>query len=273
MIKKIIFYIIPITIILSCNKSEQAEIQPEKTLIIGHRAYGNEYYGSELVGNSFEAVKAGYANLDGIEVDIQMSKDSTLWLIHDNEIPNCDNKNIPVCNLSDNEILEISKCTNGTLITLDTLFEYLSEVKDKKFVSLDMKIIGNPNCFEENANKNKIIANIIFELYKKHKPVPDIAVESWDIDFLKEISNKNTEIETYLLIWDRLSINDIEYAKNNSITGLSCNYYSDTEKYIFENASQNNIKIQIWTPSTEEDITNALKLNPFAIQTENVKYF
>ena len=274
--KKNIFLLFVVVFIISCKPNNDEIVQNNsETLILGHRAAGNIWYGSELIGNSFEAVKFGYSNLDGIEVDLQMSKDSTLWLIHDNEIVNCNNDTIPVCLLTDNEISIINECIEGSLISLEDLFDYLSKQDNKKFVSLDMKAVTNANCFDNNSHEEwiELISEKIVKLYNKYNPNCIVAVESWDIKFLELIKNKRNEIETYLLIWNSIKYSDLIYVKNTGIYGISCNFDSGISKSIIDSAKNLNLKIQLWTPNSETDLKDAINLNPFAIQTDNVNYF
>ena len=56
------------------------------TRVLMARGKGNN---TDLVENTFEAAQYGLSKLDGIELDIQMSKDGTLWLDHDNEVHDC----------------------------------------------------------------------------------------------------------------------------------------------------------------------------------------
>jgi len=271
-----IIFLLFILFVFSCNaiKVEPVEDNP-KTLILGHRAAGSIWYGSELIGNSFEVVKYGYTNLDGIEVDLQMSKDSTIWLIHDNEIVNCTNDTIPVCFLTDIEIGEIDKCTEGSLITLEELFDYLSKSENKKFVSLDMKVVTNNYCFDNSSVDPwiELIADKVINLRDRYNPNCILAVECWDIRFLELIEDKKSDIETYLLVWNTLKQEDLDNASSKGVNGLSCNFDSEISKNMIDQAGKLNLKIQVWTPNSEDDIKSALFLNPFAIQTDNVKYF
>lgn len=265
-----------ILLAFSCDiPKEETFKSTQETLILGHRAAGNIWYGSELIGNSFEAVKYGYANLDGIEVDLQMSKDSTIWLIHDNQIVNCTNDTIPVCFLSDHEIQEINECTEGSLITLEELFVYLSTVKNRKFVSLDMKAVTNENCFDNTSVEKwmELIADKVIYLHDKYKPNSIVAVESWDIRFLELIEQSESNIQTYQLVWNKPEQAHLDNAIRKGIHGLSCNFDSGISQNVIDEAKKLNLKIQIWTPNSEEDIQTSLQLNPYAIQTDHVKYF
>lgn len=271
MYKKLCIIVMLGLFIFSCK-----EENTDKTLILGHRAAGNTWWGSKLVGNSFEAVKYGYEKLDGIEVDIQVSKNGTLWLIHDNTIIDCNKDTIVICDLTDKKIREISNCTKGTLITLEEMFEYLSKTKEKKFVSLDMKGVSNEQCFNDSTNKKwkNSIAEKIVKLYKKHKPNCNLAVESWSMSFLETMKDKTDEIETYILLWDNFNNKDIDIVKEKRLNGVSLNFDSDnTTKELLEYAKNNDIKVQLWCPNSEENIKKALSLQVFAIQTDNVKHF
>ena len=52
-----------------------------------HRGNG---FNTDFVQNTLPAAEYGLSVLDGIELDIQLSKDGTLWLDHDNEVHDCD---------------------------------------------------------------------------------------------------------------------------------------------------------------------------------------
>ena len=67
-----------------------------------HRGNG---FNTDFVENTLPAAEYGLSVLDGIEQDIQISKDGTLWLDHDNEVYDCEGNNIGCFQtLTDDEI-------------------------------------------------------------------------------------------------------------------------------------------------------------------------
>jgi len=271
MMKYLLFLSISIWL-FSCKSSNEIIADWGETLIIGHKAASKTKQGETLAENSLEAVKYAYKNLDGIEVDIRASKDSTLWLIHDENI-NYNGKSLLFSSLSDKEIKNINYQTKGSIITLKQLFSFLAIQKDKKFVSLDMKVINNQFWLQEHDKWIDFITDSLSYFYKYYKPNSIIAVESWDINFLKTIEEKESNIETYLMIWNLLKENDILYAKKNNIDGLSCNIKDGLKKEIVNFAKSKNIKIQTWTINNAAVSQQILKCNPTTMQVDNTNYF
>lgn len=260
--------------IFGCAKEKEEDIKEKpkpRTLIIGHKATGSGINNIGLFENSFEAVQYGCTHLDGIELDLQMSKDTTLWLTHYFNMTDCDGNTAPIFSLADTTIEKISACNTGTLITIEKLFEYLSKLKKKSFVTFDMKVIGNQNC--NIANKSEKVADILINLCKKYKPNATIAVESFDINFLEIIEQKTKLIDTYLLVWYVAKENEIIYAKNKGIDGISCRYLPEITEATMAKARELNIKIQMWTLLDVVNTNNALKLNPYAIQIDSISNY
>lgn len=69
-----------IVLFFSCKKKEQSSV-----VVIGHGGNGLEFEGSIYHGNSKEAMDFTFANpnADGVELDLRMAADGSLWLSHD----------------------------------------------------------------------------------------------------------------------------------------------------------------------------------------------
>jgi len=274
---KFVWSLLLLLSVIACNNKDDNEIEiinndPKPyTLIIGHKATGSGTNNLGLVENTFEAVQYGYKHLDGIEVDLQMSKDTTLWLIHHTYMTDCNGNSAKMFSIADTTLKQISNCTNGTLITLNQLFEYLSKQKTKKLVSLDMKVIGNLGC--TIPNKNEVVANILDTLYNQYKPNATIAIESFDIDFLEMVEQKTPEIETYILVWYRTKENEVWFAKNHGIDGISCRYLPEITQSTTNKAIELGIKIQMWTLCKDDDIQKAAELHPYALQVDSISSY
>jgi glycerophosphoryl diester phosphodiesterase len=99
-------------------------------------------------------------------------------------------------------------------------------------------------------------------------------VESETATFLDFIKKKSTGIECYLT-----SLGDFERAMQLSLkagfTGISFKY-KFKETLSTENiqlARRKGLKIQLWTVNSDENINEALLINPDFIQTDNIEYF
>jgi glycerophosphoryl diester phosphodiesterase len=69
---------------VSCSKKKDFD----QISVVGHAATGLEILNSVYHDNSKEAVEFALSieGCDGIEIDIQLSKDGTLWLFHDDHL-------------------------------------------------------------------------------------------------------------------------------------------------------------------------------------------
>jgi glycerophosphoryl diester phosphodiesterase len=90
--KKIYVIILAFIVLNSggCEKIKYAIDNPITglpTRVLMHRGNG---YNTDYIPNTLPAAEFGLSVLDGIELDIQLSGDGTLWLDHDNEVHDCD---------------------------------------------------------------------------------------------------------------------------------------------------------------------------------------
>jgi glycerophosphoryl diester phosphodiesterase len=93
---------IAILFLSSCKKKEGFE----NIRVIGHAAMGLDILNSVYHDNSKEAVEFALSieGCDGVEMDLQLSKDGKLWLYHDTKLENETNGNGCVNNLNSSEL-------------------------------------------------------------------------------------------------------------------------------------------------------------------------
>ncbi len=134
--------------------------------IIAHKAKVSESF----PGNSLSAIEEALAStVDGIEVDVRISKDGMLFLYHGDTLEEYTNDfGIPE-NYDWNQLSDIQyKNTKEKLVSLD---EFLSRVGTQKVIFLDVK---SPNII------NKKITHKIVDLIKKYHLQENIFVESFN---------------------------------------------------------------------------------------------
>lgn len=100
--------------------------------IIAHRANGSNYK-----ENTKEAILEvlHYDYVDGIEIDIHMTKDKKFVVSH-NEVLLCANKSIKM--ISKEKYTQLKQCKN-----LPLLGDILKEIKTNKYILLDLKVSKN----------------------------------------------------------------------------------------------------------------------------------
>ena len=133
------FHLIWIGLLLflfACNKSESyPEVQ-----IFGHAGMGMNIGYSIYHDNSEESIDLALSlpNIDGVEMDVRMSKDSTLWLFHENRLEATTNGIGCIADLHDYEIAQLhyKSIHKEKLVKLDSI---LPKLKDGQTFILDLR--------------------------------------------------------------------------------------------------------------------------------------
>ncbi len=261
---------ITIFLSVSCTELETFPIlnaETKSTLFIAHR--GGE---SNFMNNTFEASRVGLASLDGIELDIQISKDGTLWIAHDKETPTCGTlKSECFATLTDKEIENYNKCSSPK-IDIDKLEDVLKFVAlnhPTSKISLDVKpwfpcSLNSLSVFKELSK----IADQINILSLKYNLSDNIFVESEHICFLQYLKKLNPLIECHILAFSDLEKAGVKALKNG-LNGVSFKFTAN-EIFNIKQLQQRGLTIQLWTINSQSDINKALKLGPNYIQTDRL---
>ncbi len=122
--------------LFACNKTEQYP----GVQIFGHAGMGMNIAYSVYHDNSEEAIDLALSlpNMDGVEMDIRMSKDGTLWLFHDSQLELTTNGSGNFFELTDQEIekFRYKSPHKEYLVRLETI---LAKLKAGHTFILDIK--------------------------------------------------------------------------------------------------------------------------------------
>ena len=212
-------------------------------LKIGHR--GAKGYVAE---NTLDAFKEAFLlGADGIELDVQLSEDGEVVVIHDKTVDRTiANASGVVRHFTSDELWRL-----GDVPTLNKVLHWLPrnkliniEIKDKKAAHPTVLLIEN---FTLNSDL----------LYK------NIVVSSFDWEILKVVSALEPRIRIGVLTEDNLET-AFDFAKE--IKAFSINpYYELLTTEFIEKAHQNKFQIHTWTVNSPEDITFVKNLGVDAI--------
>jgi glycerophosphoryl diester phosphodiesterase len=262
----------------SCEKIKyypDTEMHEVETLILAHRGGAAS---SGFPEYSIHAAEYALDMVDGIEVDLQISKNRTIWLCHDALLPSCGNKTYGcIPETSDNQIVELDSC-DGTLSAytrLEEIFDLMHSQYPGKRISLDVKAWYPCSLSGSDVPSiMNVIGDEIIRLTRKYNLQHFVMVESETATFLNYVKRHSSGIDCYLT-----SLGDFERAMQLSLesgfTGISFKY-KFKEEINSENIKlirRKGLKVQLWTVNSEEDIREALSVNPDFIQTDNLVFF
>lgn len=274
MLKNLLILSFIILFIVSCKKFEDYPDNPVKaseTIFLAHHGGGNLYD-----PNTKEALFYGLEHMRGIECDIQISRDNSLWLGHSVSLTGCDGKKKYFPLLTDDEILEIKEYrqSDTDLYLLDSLFSFISSHFPDKYISLDVKAWTpvSPEILDYKSRAENL-GEAIIKVTEKYSLSEHVMVESETTDLLEYIEENSDGIETYYLTYGDY-IDGAEKVLKGGFTGISLKYENNkdlTTEDIFA-IHNKGLKLHLWTLNDTALIIKARQMEPDFIQTDNLDF-
>lgn len=199
------------------------------TDIYAHRGYSGKYF-----ENSAEAFKACVdLDIKGIEIDVQLTKDGEMVVIHDEYLKRLLNKDAFVKDLTLKELRELKYKNGESPITLE---EYIDIIKDTNLITnAELKT----SVFEYEGIEKKV-----YELFKSHDMLDRLLVSSFNHYSLlrfKELCNLPVAALTGCTI-----ISPEKYLKEYGFE-VYHPVFTSVNKEMFEALKSENIKVNTWT--------------------------
>lgn len=212
-------------------------------LKIGHR--GAKGYKPENTLIAFE--KAINLGVDGIELDVHLSADGELMVIHDETIDRTTNGKGLVNSFTKTELQNFSIEANNKTPTLSAVFDLVDR---RCFINIELK------NFETAA---KVVAMIEKYIREKHWKHTDFIVSSFDWDALEEVNFVNPEIPIAVLTETDLD-QALAFAKIIQAKAIN----PDFQLLNIENTQkiqQNGFEVYPWTVNETADIKKMQSFN------------
>ena len=237
--------------IISWKNKKSTVLFPERFLIFGHRG-APEICPENTIESFLQAIND---NADGIELDVQFTKDKKIIIHHDYNI----GIRKKVRELTFNEINKINQTRICEIPTLDRIEKILHKVK---FLNIEIK---TETLFSENIEEN--IAEFLIRNQIENKTI----VSSFNPIVLKKIKKINKKIFIGHLYskegvpWYLKTKLWVYYSRPNS-------FHPDI-KYINENiinwAKRKNMRIFVFTINTKEELKKVKKFKVNGLFTDN----
>ena len=224
------------------------------TKFLAHRAGGNTTFRD----NTLESIIAALPTTDGIEIDVQISKNQTIWLSHASVVEACNKSLDCFAKTKDDDIRAIRTCEGKDIsyTELGEVFKFMRDSFSDKLISVDLKAwfacsIGSLDI--EGTMRRE--AEIILNLAREHNQSQNVKIETETASVLNFIQSMNTKAEVYLT-----SFGDFERAMllclKEDYDGISFKYKSgeDLTKEKIDLLHRKGLKIMVWNVSNKDEI-------------------
>jgi len=261
-------------IILSSGGCEKIGYAPDNpfsgipTMVLMHRGNG---FNTAFHENTLPAAEYGLSVLDGIELDIQLSKDGTLWLDHSNEVKDCDGNSIGCFQeMTDDEIFAAAECDDTLRYhTLESVFQLIVAEYPESVISLDIK---GQYCEIVNTKETmRKMAESVLALVDKYEMHNKVLVESNSVEFLQELDNQSSVGQCVV------SLGDVDEGLANAAAvkakGISLEYgVEEMNADVVDLIHSKGYGLILWVVNDPDDIVNAWNSKPDFIETDNAQF-
>lgn len=214
--------------------------------IIGHR--GSPLTAPENTLESFS--KAINEGADMIELDVRVTKDNKLIVIHDKDVKRMTREYGVVRELTLKEIKRLKIRDN----TIPTLQEAIDFIKGKADLNIEIKSPGISHEIAKIVENNNLVNNVLVSSF-----LP------WSLKLIKE---RNPKIKTALLF--KIPLKSVTLAR-----AIGCDaihpYYLAAWKGVIKEARKYGLRIHVWTLNNKLLIKRFIKLGVHGIITDKPK--
>jgi len=267
-----------------CGKSLTIiPIPPTETDVhfLGHKGGGNNAYNPYHIENSLPAVQDGLKTMNGVEVDIQMSLDGTIWIYHNADLGEtcCDtsyHRSLPL--LKDSEIEKVLICSGtkqSRIYKLQELIDFWNNYPNGFVISMHVKtdqgssVFNNPIIGGQAAYLSKMADNLL-KVFTAVNYDNQLHFEVFSGAFLNKI-HTNIPKAKVILLKEVDFPSQIDAALSGGYDGVSCHFSDPTVTAAeVKRARDKGLIVHTWTPDTVDELKKALALHPNFIQTDDI---
>lgn len=264
-----------VLLLVSCHQSPDKikNLNGGKISSIGHGGAGLQPFYNYIPHNTMDGFRKVLKNenLDGVEMDVQMTSDHQLVLYHDKYLQDKTNcKGL----VFDHRMEDIVGCkyskdffnfntSNSAIVSLENSLSELKLLKPDGIFVLDLKL----ECKGDMSLYQDSFADELVRIIKSTGTQANLCIESTDENMLSKIQNLDSSLHLFLYVTDFKD--GISRASKQGFYGLTVKY-SLIQPADVEDAHQHGLRVSVWGPRTGKANSEAINLHPDYIQTDKI---
>lgn len=246
---------------------------------LGHKGAGGNYFNDQHMENTIPSFAQAIETLDGVETDVAMSLDGTIWMYHNQDVNDyaCDEEPerfIPA--MRDEELEKIMLCHESKKDRMYKFSELVTfwENKGRSFyISLDVKPTFPAWVFELAGGRSNYydrFAASLARLFSNANGTENVFLEFDNTRFLTQVKlYENTKKMVRFYTSDGGMENHINTALARGYDGVSVEGIKTTAEQV-RSAKTAGLKVQLWTPYFRDELRDIEAKKPDFIHTDNI---
>ena len=225
-------------------------------VVLGHRGSPKEYLENTMPSFSCALDKF---NWQGIELDVQLSKDNKVIIFHDENLNRLANINLNISDLDYDEINKIRLIGNNTIPLLS---DFLKNYPQNKIINIEIK---------KYRTSNKGIEKKIIHIIKKNNLHDRCIISSFYPHIIKKIKTLDSKVTTALL-WTKINFFSKLILSLNLWWSKPDGFHPNinfVDKNIIKKVKSKKMFCIAYTVDRAVDLENVYKLNLNGIVTNN----
>jgi glycerophosphoryl diester phosphodiesterase len=278
---KYLLLLLIIFFLLGCKKIDTSNLTNLNNNIIsvlGHRGSG-VYYDNNYPMNTLESIEVGIDEMgaDGMEIDVQLTKDNQLMLYHDQELLILTSCSGLVNSHTKDELkncIIISDFYNIPfkeyhLASLEDVFKRYNNYSPSPICYIDIKPFYDPENFKSYTDYALAFSQTMNTLISKYNRLENTILSCTDTSMLQHLKVLSPSLK---LIIDNADFNKaFQLATSMGLFGTTI-YYKNVGRADIEKAHANNLRVILWGVRTKAACRETAHLFPDYVETDNVVY-
>jgi len=246
---------------------------------LGHKGAGGNYFNDVHMENTIPSFAQAIETLDGVETDVAMSLDGTIWMYHNQDVNDyaCDEvpgRFIPA--MRDSELEKIMLCHESKKDRIYKFSELMAfwESRGKSFIiSLDIKPTFPAWVFDMVGGRSAYydkLAKSLSEIPSSAEGTEKILLEFDSPRFLSQLKlYPKTEKMVRYYTGDGGMEDHIQTALARGYDGISVDGNKASVESV-KKAKSVGLKVQLWTPYFRDELRPVFAMEPDFIHTDNI---
>jgi glycerophosphoryl diester phosphodiesterase len=232
-------------------------------MLIGHRGFRAQYPENTLV--SFQA--AADAGVQMVELEVHLTRDNELVVIHDGHVDRTTNGTGPV---DGHTLAALKKLDAGGWLgpqfenePIPTLKEVLRHLCGRVLINIEIKSAGKKNRHQPGQ-----IEDALLDLIERENAFPHVLISSFDPEAIEAISQRNGSVPVALISESANGMETVRFCQQLNVFSFHPNYRCLTPD-LMTLLHDADIQVFPYTVNTEPDFKRMIQMKVDGIITDD----